>query len=334
MAAAGSRNDWNMATVSSPKTGRRRPKTGSPPRLCLKVDVDTLEGYRTGVPALLKVLEEEGVRASFFLALGPDNSGRAIFRVFRHRGFFQKMWRTRAPALYGLKTMCYGTLLPAPPIHAAAPEIPGLIIAAGHELGLHGYDHVRWHDRLFRLTFAEISREIAAAQQTLVSLGQRPAKSFAAPGWQCSQASRTALYAQGFLYASDTRGFAPYFPRFRETITPLLEIPTTLPTLDELLGLDGCRPRDFSDLVLSRLNPESPQVLTIHAELEGGPFLEEFAGLLRRCRRQGVAFCRLEDVAQGLLKDRSRIRVDQVACRRLPGRAGTVSCQGREGGRS
>lgn len=328
MAGDGNSNDWDMATVSSPKTEKRKPKTDSPPRLCLKVDVDTLEGYRTGVPALLKVLEEEEVRASFFLALGPDNSGRAIFRVFRQRGFFQKMWRTRAPAIYGLKTMCYGTLLPAPLIHAAAPEIPGLIIAAGHELGLHGYDHVRWHDRLFRLTFAEISQEVAAAQQTLVSLLRRPAKSFAAPGWQCSPASRAALYAQDFLYASDTRGFTPYFPRFAETITPVLEIPTTLPTLDELLGLDGCRPRDFSELVLSRLNPERPQVLTIHAELEGGPFLEEFAGLLRRCRRQGVAFCLLEDWAQGLLKDRGKIPVAQVARRRLPGRAGAVSCQG------
>ena len=80
-----------------------------------------------GVPALLKVFAEEGVRATFFVALGPDNSGRAIFRVFRQRGFFQKMWRTRAPSVYGLKTMCYGTLLPAPRIHAAAPVIPGLI---------------------------------------------------------------------------------------------------------------------------------------------------------------------------------------------------------------
>ncbi len=82
-------------------------------------------------------------------------------------------------------------------------------------------------------------------------------------------------------------------------------------------------------MVLSRLNPENPQVLTIHAELEGGPFLEEFAGLLRSCRRQGVAFCLLGDWAQGLLRDRSQIPVAQVASCRLPGRAGAVSCQGR-----
>ena len=83
-------------------------------RLGLKVDVDTLEGFCQGVPALMEVLEDHGVKASFFLSLGPDNSGRAIFRIFRQRGFLEKMWRTRAPALYGFKTMCYGTLLPGP----------------------------------------------------------------------------------------------------------------------------------------------------------------------------------------------------------------------------
>lgn len=297
-------------------------------KLGIKIDVDTLEGFCQGVPALLQVLAEQAVKASFFLALGPDNSGRAIFRVFRQRGFLEKMLRTRAPAIYGLRTMFYGTLLPAPLIGAAAPEIPGRIAAAGHEVGLHGYDHVRWHDQLFRLPHEKINREIAAAQQTLVSLLGRRAYSFAAPGWQCSPGSRQVQMAENFLYTSDTRGFTPYFPRFGQTVSPVLEIPTTLPTLDEALGLDGCRPRDFTGLVLGRLNPERPQVLTIHAELEGGPFLKDFALLLERSRQQGVEFFRLEDWARELLQEPGKIPVAQVFSRRLPGRAGSVSCQG------
>jgi undecaprenyl phosphate-alpha-L-ara4FN deformylase len=296
-------------------------------KLGLKIDVDTLAGFAKGVPALLRVLEEQAVTASFFLALGPDNSGKAIFRVFRQRGFLQKMLRTKAPAIYGLKTMCYGTLLPAPLIYAAAPEIPARIAAAGHEVGLHGYDHVRWHDQLFRLSAAAISREIAAAQEAFAALLKRRAYAFAAPGWQCSPASREALTAQNFLYTSDTRGSTPYFPRFGPTVSPLLEIPTTLPTLDELLGLDGCRPRDFSDLVLSRLSPTHPQVLTIHAELEGGPYLEDFARLLRCYRQHGVVFFRLEDWARELLQEPGRIPTAPVNSGRLPGRGGTVSCQ-------
>ncbi len=297
-------------------------------KLGIKIDVDTLEGYLKGVPALLRVLAEHGVKASFFLALGPDNSGKAIFRVFSQRGFLQKMLRTRAPAIYSLRTMCYGTLLPAPHIYAAAPDLPGRISAAGHEVGLHGYDHVRWHDQVLRLPAAAISREIDAAQDAFASALRHGARAFAAPGWQCSPASREVLRSRNFLYASDTRGTTPYFPRFGAAVSPLLEIPTTLPTLDELLGLDDCRPADFNDLVLSRLTPASPQVLTIHAELEGGPYLDDFSRLLDHCREREVAFFRLEDWARELLREPAKIPVAQVVNRPLPGRAGTVSCQG------
>jgi len=238
------------------------------------------------------------------------------------------MWRTRAPALYGFKTMCYGTLLPGPKIGAAAPHLAPQLAAAGHEVGLHGYDHVRWHDHLYHLSPEKVAREIDRAQTIYKSLMGKPAYSFAAPGWQCSLSSRTRLSARNFLYGSDTRGAAPYFPAFGDTVTKLLEIPTTLPTLDELLGFHGCRPQDFTNLVLSRLESGLPQVLTIHAEMEGGPFLGEFARLLSRCRERRVEFFRLEDWARELLRDPDRLPVAQVNSQRLPGRAGYVSCQG------
>ena len=299
-------------------------------RLAIKVDVDTLEGFCKGVPALMEVLADHAVKASFFLALGPDNSGRAIFRIFRQRGFLEKMWRTRAPALYGFRTMCYGTLLPGPKIGAAAPHLARQLAAAGHEVGLRGYDHALWHDHLFHLPLGKVDREIDQAQATYTSLMGNPAYSFAAPGWQCSLSSRTALAARNFLYASDTRGVAPYFPAFGNSVTPVLEIPTTLPTLDELLGFHGCRPQDFTSLVLSRLEGGLPQVLTIHAEMEGGPFLGEFARLLTRCRERYVEFFRLEDWARELLREPAGLPVAQVNSQRLPGRAGRVSCQGPE----
>jgi undecaprenyl phosphate-alpha-L-ara4FN deformylase len=303
------------------------------PRLGIKIDVDTLEGFCQGVPALMEVLDAQAVKASFFLALGPDHSGRAILRIFRQRGFLAKMWRTRAPALYGFKTMCYGTLLPGPKIGAAAPHLLPQLSAAGHEVGLHGYDHVRWHDHLFHLPPGKVAQEIAQAQSTYTALMGRPASAFAAPGWQCSLSSRTALAAQNFLYGSDTRGATPYFPAFGDRVTKVLEIPTTLPTLDELLGFHGCQPQDFTNLVLSRLHNGRPQVLTIHAEVEGGPFLGEFARLLAHCRRQGVEFFRLEDWARELLQEPGSLPVAQVNSQRLPGRAGRVSCQGPQGAR-
>jgi peptidoglycan/xylan/chitin deacetylase (PgdA/CDA1 family) len=296
-------------------------------RLGLKIDVDTLEGVREGVPALARILNERSIRASFFVALGPDNSGRAVFRVFKQRGFLEKMLRTRAPAVYGLKTMLYGTLLPAPLIAQAAADILPRLAEAGHEVGLHGYDHVRWHDSLRQMTAIEVQDQVQRAQTEFMKINGRPARSFAAPGWQATAVSRTVLAAAGFRYASDTRGERPYWPRLGNQVNPLLEIPTTLPTLDELWGMNGLTNKEFFDLILSRLAGGYPQVFTLHAEIEGGPCLEAFAGFLDRALAGGVQFFTLEDWAIELLKYPQNIAAAAVYPGRLPGRAGTVSRQ-------
>jgi peptidoglycan/xylan/chitin deacetylase (PgdA/CDA1 family) len=296
-------------------------------RLGLKIDVDTLAGLREGVPALAKVLGERRIRASFFVALGPDNSGRAIFRVFRQKGFLEKMLRTRAPAVYGLKTMLYGTLLPAPVIGESAADVLPRLVGAGHEVGLHGYDHVRWHDSLLKMNAEDVKNEVSRAQEVFISILRQPARSFAAPGWQTSAVSRAVLAEAGFLYASDTRGYAPYWPRFGTQVNTLLEIPTTLPTLDELWGFNGLEAEDFFQLIASRLASGQPQVLTAHAELEGGPCLKEFARFLDQALAQGVEFFALEDWTQELLKHPEKIPATEVYQGRLPGRAGKVSRQ-------
>jgi undecaprenyl phosphate-alpha-L-ara4FN deformylase len=295
--------------------------------LGLKIDVDTLAGFREGAPALTEALHQRGIKASFFVSLGPDNSGRAVFRVFRQRGFLAKMLRTRAPAVYGLKTMLYGTLLPAPLIGAWAGEVLPRLTEAGHEVGLHGYDHVRWHDNLLKMSAEDVKNEVTRAQEVFISILRHPARAFAAPGWQASEVSRAALAEAGFVYASDTRGEAPYWPRFGNRVSPLLEIPTTLPTLDELWGLNGLNADDFFELILSRLAKAPSQVLTVHAELEGGPCLPEFVRFLDRALDRGVEFFALEDWAGALLRCPEAIPAAAVFQGRQPGRAGTVSCQ-------
>src|SRR3990172_7258883 len=118
--------------------------------LGLKIDVCTFDGLRVGVPALLALLDRHGVRATFFVALGPDTTGRAILRILRP-GFLAKMRRTRAVATYGIRTILSGTLLP--PRHAGRRLAPLLrqVVVAGHELAVHGYDHRRWQDGVERM---------------------------------------------------------------------------------------------------------------------------------------------------------------------------------------
>jgi undecaprenyl phosphate-alpha-L-ara4FN deformylase len=317
---------WNPVPRPSP----RHPPNhkGMTLRLGLKIDVDTWEGLKTGVPALAEILATRGVKASFFVALGPDNSGRAVLRVFRQRGFLAKMLRTRAPSVYGWRTILSGTFLPAPHLGDLALKILPSLAAAGHEVGVHGYDHVRWHDRLLKMNQEEVEREVGAACRVFQAALGIPPRAFAAPGWQASRVSREVLARYGFFYASDTRGTGPYYPRCGAWTGSVLEIPTTLPTLDELLGFEGLTGEEFVALVLGRLTPHRPQVLTLHAELEGGPYGWVLEQLLDQGLARGVRFFRLGDWAGELVHNHHKIPEAPVYQGRLPGRAGTVSRQG------
>jgi len=111
-------------------------------RVALKVDCDTYVGTREGVPRLLDLFAKKRIRATFFFSFGPDRSGVAVRRVFTRRGFLKKVLRSRAASLYGFPTILYGTLLPAPLIgERCAVEIRSAG-EAGHETGVHAWDHV------------------------------------------------------------------------------------------------------------------------------------------------------------------------------------------------
>ncbi|MEK7797150.1 MAG: 4-deoxy-4-formamido-L-arabinose-phosphoundecaprenol deformylase, partial [Pseudomonadota bacterium] len=73
-------------------------------RLAIKIDVDTERGTRVGVPALVALFREHGVHATFLFSLGPDNTGRALRRIFRP-GFFKKVSRTNVVGTYGIRTL-------------------------------------------------------------------------------------------------------------------------------------------------------------------------------------------------------------------------------------
>lgn len=296
-------------------------------QVAIKVDVDSWIGLKEGVPRLLALFRHFAVPASFFIAFGPDNSGKALRRIFK-RGFLHKMWRTNAVRIYGVKTLLCGTLLPSPIIGDMAPELLRAVLDDGHELGIHGYDHVLWQDRLQGLGEAGITNEIERAIASYVKTLKISPQSFAAPGWQATDASLAVQDRQGFLYCSDTRGVFPFLPRMHGQTFQTLQIPTTLPTLDEVLGLDGMQGEQVNDVFLSQLRSDRLNVHTIHAEVEGRTQLDLFASLLKHLEVQGVAYVKLCDVAKALLHqgpdDLPRAAIQP---RPIPGRAGEVACQ-------
>ena len=295
--------------------------------VALKIDVDTHQGLELGVPRLASMLESEGVAASFYITMGPDNSGRAILRVFKNRGFLSKMFRTKAVTMYGTRTILSGTLLPSRPIALSFPGIIRDLKKRGFEVGVHGYDHVRWQDHLDDIGEAGVRDELGDAFEAYRAIVGEPSRSFAAPGWRTNNAALLALDAMGLDYRSDTRGVAPYRCVVEGQTLATPEIPTTLPTLDEVMGR-----RELSDDVavrefyLGQCKPDALNVHTIHAETEGMGQLENFTALVRALKERGAKFVQLRDVAWRL--NRKELPACEVIRTTLPGRAGWISAQG------
>jgi len=297
--------------------------TERPAIVALKVDVDTFIGTRDGVPRLLEILKRFHIRATFYFSLGPDNSGKAIRRIFR-KGFLEKMLRTRAPSVYGLRTMLYGTLLPPPIIGERLPQILQLTEQEGHEIGIHCWDHVKWHDYLPWLPKQSALLELGRASALFEEIIGRRTRTTAAPGWTVTADSLEIQDAMGLTHCSDARGTHPFYPVVDGRFFNTLQIPSTWPTMDELLGENGITTATINDHYLSLLQP-GLNVHTIHAELEGKAFSDLFTDLLQRLRNRGARFMTLDEVAKDVGYDAPAC---ELAMGAIAGRAMPVALQG------
>lgn len=297
-------------------------------KLALKIDVDTLRGTLQGVPRLIDLLRREAAGATFLFSLGPDHTGRALRRVFR-RGFMRKVSRTSVLEHYGLKTLLYGTLLPGPDIGVRGREAMRAARDAGFECGVHTWDHVRWQDGVGLADAGWTQREMDLACDRFEAVfGERP-RAWGAAGWQTNVHALRHTQRLGFGYASDTRGTHPFVPVWNAEIVACPQIPTTLPTLDELIGRDGLTPATVADHVLeitARTPPRSGHVYTLHAELEGGKLLPVFERLIAGWKAQGYELLSLRDYCDGL--ELQHLPHHDLVWGEVPGRSGELALQG------
>ncbi len=294
----------------------------------LKVDVDTHDGMRHGVPRLLEIFRREGVRATFFLSFGPDNAGKAIFNIFKQRGFLKKMVKTGAPRLYGFRTILSGTLLPARPIATKFPDLVRQIEAEGHECEIHAWDHRHWQDHIETLSLEEIESQFWQARQAYRDILGHPPQAVAAPSWKITEWVLESEIAMDLLYASDLRGGPPCFLAFGEGKRSPLQIPTTGPCLEELLARGISREEAWIAQLVKTVESHPWPVIALHAEVEGGPYTGFLQKFLKTLQGQGLRCVPLAELA-GILRDRWASGQIALPARRLsrtvlPGRAGWV----------
>lgn len=297
-------------------------------QIALKVDVDTYRGTLEGVPPLVADLSRRGLAGSFYFSLGPDHTGWALRRVFRP-GFLSKVARTSVVSHYGLRTLMYGVLLPGPHIARRCGDVLRATAAAGHETGIHCYDHVYWQDNVAGRDRAWTERQLRLAADAFREAFGTAARAHCAAGWQANAHLFTLEDELGLDYASDTRGTHPFLPVMNGIAARCPQLPTTLPTLDELVGVDGMTVDGAIDrlLDLSATPPAAgAHVFTLHAELEGQQFRTHFLRLVDTWRERGIEVVTMARLANDL--DRARLPRHEVRLAEIEGRSGTLALQG------
>ncbi|MCG8029056.1 MAG: deacylase [Candidatus Thiodiazotropha taylori] len=197
-------------------------------KLGLRIAVNTLVGAVQGVPALLELFDQYQIKASFFFATGPDISGRLTNRS-------QQPWYSHLP----LSSRLYGLLIKPPSIVEEAGKRLLAVAAAGHETGILCHDRGRWLKGLAHADEAWTRKELLKAVDSYTDLfGSRP-NCMASAGWQTNPYLLCLQQELGFDYASDVRGKSAFLPLLQNIESSCPQLPTTLPTISELLRQRG-----------------------------------------------------------------------------------------------
>ena len=284
--------------------------------------MDTFRGTRDGVPALCRLLATHGIRATFFFSVGPDSMGRHLWRLARPR-FLVKMLRSRAAGLYGWDILLRGTCWPGTVIGKRLGDCLRLAAGAGHEMGFHAWDHYTWQAHIEHMPPDAIRANLARGVDLMTTIVGTPPVCSAAPGWRCTEAALREKERFPFAFNSDCRGQTVFRPVVASVPLNQPQVPVTLPTFDEMIGRNGVDAERYNDYLLAKIRPAAPNVLTIHAEVEGIVCRDLFERFLQKARSQGHAFTTLG----ALLPAASAIPPGRIAKGDVPGRDGWVAVQ-------
>lgn len=307
------------------------------PTIALKIDVNSYRGTREGVPNLVRILKKYQFGASFLFSLGKDHTGWAIRRAFTP-GFYKKVSRTSALEHYGAKAFMYGLILPAPDIGSLCVEEMRATKRAGFECGIHSWDHMLWHNSVKKRNANWTLHQMQMAQQRFQDIFGAAPKTYGAAGWQMNEYAFSQLDAYQIAYASDTRAMlnedgslknkkaGPYRLENNNKVYNCIQIPTTLPTIDELLGreINGIllTQENIAAHILNLTTDTRNHVFTLQAELEGQKLAPILIELLEGWLDQGYQCISMSQYYAQLQSQ--TLPTFPVAWGEIPGRSGEL----------
>jgi undecaprenyl phosphate-alpha-L-ara4FN deformylase len=233
------------------------------------------------------------------------------------------MLRTNAAGLYGPEIIFMGTCWPGPQIGKRLGHVIKQASDDGHEIGLHAWDHHQWQAKCEKMTPQEIFNSLKKGVDMLTEITGKPPTCSAVPGWKCTNELLLEKMKFPFEYNSDCRGLNIFIPEVEGQKLSQIQVPVTMPTYDEVLGTNGVTDENYNDYMLSLLEPDQLNVLTIHAEAEGGKCSGMFEEFVKAAQAKGYQFVPLGE----LVKAQEVTLCSRILPKDFPGREGWLACE-------
>jgi peptidoglycan/xylan/chitin deacetylase (PgdA/CDA1 family) len=249
-------------------------------------DIDHRACITDGLPKILDVCDELGVKNTFFVNMGRSTNLREwLGKGLRgSRAKLNDMEAVHLIKKIGWPRFALETLL-SRPVGASLIKPLEKLLRRGHELGLHGgTDHVIWSRRFAALPTEEITADVTRTLELYTRHFGKP-QGFTSPGFKCDERVRRLVEDLGFRYDGDALGGEPHRGLVDGKQVRHWTIPVTLcgPRTIPLMEWHGARGSSDDEIVadiMQRIGDERWVVLYGHPCYEGVQ-----AELLRRIFR-------------------------------------------------
>ncbi|MEM0253525.1 MAG: DUF2334 domain-containing protein [Candidatus Bathyarchaeia archaeon] len=231
----------------------------------LRVDVETSNCLLKGVPVALEILRGYSLKATFFIPMGPDRT-LVGFNRLRAKSYL----KLNPLKKFGLKTLLRGVISQKTDMGDLCVKM-GLNRLNDNEIALHGYDHASWAKSIRKKAPSEVRALFMKGYSEYMRVFGRKPLGFASPEFKWTTETLNLLDELNFLYGSDFRAEAPFKPLIGGKTYKTLQIPVTLPNLEELswAGLSDAKAvKAIIKSINAKITSGGLAVLLIHPSYE------------------------------------------------------------------
>ena len=199
---------------------------------CLRVDVDTFEGLKKGIPKVLEISKKHEIPISIYLSLGKYETGRNLFRKIQKK---ERIINNISPwKRNSFKSLLRGIVLPAKTIGDKEKKfLQNINKDSDAEIHPHGYNHVRWSSNFPNLSKDKTRDIVSNLIDEYRSIFQKKPIANAAPNFSVNKHYFQTLIDNKFKFSADFRYSEPFMLQLEEKNSQITQFPVTESTIEE-----------------------------------------------------------------------------------------------------